>query len=638
MHYFSGIYNFNGAKKVSNLNLKKMLFKSGENEFFLDDNFGVYLNWSRNHNSILSIPLFAQSNDCKIAVIFEGRIDNKSELLNKLLNKDERSECSYAELILYLYKSFNLKFLDKLEGSYAFLIWDKEKKELIIHRDKVGLKPLYYCMQKDALIFGTFLESLFKSRLIKKEINFEWISSYFFMDGLNAGSDTEYAGVKQLMPGKVLIANQRGIKFKQVDFKEKFNLAEMDKKEMIARFREIMFSSIRKKLILGSISLAFSGGIDTKIILATANKYRLPIETFTVEFESQAEYKKKDYQLAKETSAKFKVKHYRLRLSPRKFLKNIESFIESSNRLINFNNLNSVCILELISRQGNIIVTGDGTEEQLSLYQHHVFPFSADLLLESVPLENARKLRKSILETYCNLFFSRSWEWRDASSDENEKVFKRNLFTNSVLEKVEKHKASKIFYDCFSVSPDTIFSPYKNSPMPSFFNKALWVDFSNNFKPKIFAVYDIISRLKSVEIQSPFLDADFADFSSKIPGMFKFKLGTRLGKYIMRQSAEKLIGKKNAYTTFKSGSDIPFDEWLLDPYFEKYVRSILNKKRIKKYGILNHKYVERVISEHYKERELFKEPRFGRLNKKGRDHTHKILKLLGFQLWMENNF
>lgn len=638
MHYFSGICNLNDTKKVSNLNLKKMLFGSGENKFFLNDNFGACLRWPKNHNSILAIPLFAQSNDCKTVVIFEGRIDNKSELLDKLPDKDKRQEYSYAELVLFLYESFNLKFLNDLEGSFAFLIWDKRKKELILHRDKVGLKPLYYCIQKNTLVFGTFLESLFKSHLIKKEINFEWISSYFFMDGLNVGSDTEYAGVKQLMPGKILIANQKEIRFKEVGFKEKFNLTELDEEKMTADFRKIMFGSIKRTLGMSPVSLAFSGGIDTKIILAASKKYNFPIETFTVEFESQAEYKKMDYQLAEKTSERFKTKHYKFKLSPKKFLKNIEVFIKSSGRLINFNNLNSVFILELISGYGDLIVTGDGTEEQLSFYQHHLFPFSSDLLLENIPLENAKKLKKLILETYCNLFFSRSWEWRDTGLNENEKVFKMNLFTNSALKKVDKHGVSKIFYNCFSNAPDTIFSPYKNSSMPSFFNKALWIDFSNNFRPKIFAVYDIVSRLKSVEIRSPFLDSNFVNFSSKLPALFKFRSGTKLGKYIMRKAVEKLIGKKDAYTTFKSGSDIPFDEWLSDPYFEKYVRSILNKKRIKKYGILNPDYVEKVVNEHYKEKGLFKEPRFGRINKKGRDHTHKILKLLGFQLWMENNF
>ena len=192
--------------------------------------------------------------------------------------------------------------------------------------------------------------------------------------------------------------------------------------------------------------------------------------------------------------------------------------------------------------------------------------------------------------------------------------------------------------DCLSVSPDVAFSPYKKLTVSSFFNKTLWVDFTNNFSPKIFTICDLISRSNSVEICPPFLHSDFVNFSSKIPGSLKLKPGTRLGKYIMRKAAEKLIGKRSAYTNFKSGSDIPFYEWLLDPYFEKYVRNILKKTRIKKYGILNPDYVEKIVDEHYREKELFRQSGTWLILKKGKDHTHKILKLLGFQIWIENNF
>jgi asparagine synthase (glutamine-hydrolysing) len=641
MHYFSGIYNF-GRKNIFDFKIENMKIKNGNAEYkvFSEDNFKLCWQYPKQYDPILSVPLFSQSRDGNVAVILEGRIENKSELLAKISDKKLRSGCSDVDLISALYSEYGLESFSFLKGSYAFVIWDREKKELILHKDKVGMKPLYYCKKDNVLIFGTFLGAIFESNLIKKEINFKWLSNYFFMDGLNQGDDTEYEGLKNLMPGKILIANKSGISLSQIEVEEKFKIDQLSEKEIRDRFREIMFDSIKKTFSLGqSASLAFSGGIDTKIILAASKKYKFPIDTFTLEFESRAECKNIDYQLAKKTAKKYKVKHHRINSSTKKFLKEIETILKPSERLINFNSLNSLYIFKLLSKSNSLIISGDGSEEQLSLYGHHLFPNRADYLLENIPLYHIKILSKPIIETYCNSFFCRSWEWRDDSPENNETIFKKNLFSETAIKKVGKCNSTKTFYSCLADSPDTEVYYYKKSPFSSFLNKALWIDFKNNFSPRFFAVCDFISRFNSVEIISPFLDADFVDFSSKIPASMKFKPEARQGKYIMRQAAEKLIGKKNAYTNFKSGSDIPFYEWLVDPCFEIYVRNMLKKSKIKKYGILNPEYVEKIINEHYREKELIDSfNKGGNLIKKGIDHTHKILKLLGFQFWLDNNF
>jgi hypothetical protein len=114
------------------------------------------------------------------------------------------------------------------------------------------------------------------------------------------------------------------------------------------------------------------------------------------------------------------------------------------------------------------------------------------------------------------------------------------------------------------------------------------------------------------------------------------------GKDILRECAKKMIGEKESFSAFKSGSDIPFEEWLVEPLFEQFIKEKLKTKKIKEFGIINPLYIEKIIKEHYtnkrltEQRDIYK--RISMLTKDGKNHTHKLLKILGLQFWLENNF
>jgi asparagine synthetase B (glutamine-hydrolysing) len=230
----------------------------------------------------------------------------------------------------------------------------------------------------------------------------------------------------------------------------------------------------------------------------------------------------------------------------------------------------------------------------------------------------------------------RGWGWHHKLRDENS--LRENIFNSEYQRRLKKIDLNLVYQTALDRSPGSSFSLEHGSKMPSLFNKLLWLDLKNFVLPNKVAASDIASRLYSAAAYFPFLDNDLVEFCAQIPGEMKLKNESANGtKYILRQAVAELVGKENAFPGWKSGSDIPIAEWLLDSVVKKYIEDALKTSRIKKFGILNHEYISRILKEHYNNTEL-KFSNSAILGKKGIDHTHKISKLLCFQLWLENNF
>ena len=159
----------------------------------------------------------------------------------------------------------------------------------------------------------------------------------------------------------------------------------------------------------------------------------------------------------------------------------------------------------------------------------------------------------------------------------------------------------------------------------------------------MFTMSNIMLQKYGVISGKPFTDEDFVNFSSYLPSELKVyqDKGKIVSKYLFKKVAEKVVSPDIVYQDFKAGSDIPFCEWLLEPVFERYVRKVLSIKKIKRDGILNYKYIKKILDDHYSNKELVKLKVYSGADfyiKRKDDHTHKILKLVTFQLWRDKNF
>lgn len=632
MHYFAGVYKKSFARPED---LARMRTKGSERTAqFIEGNFGFIFGSSG--QDLLSDPSFFPGEDRGPAVIFEGIISNRLELIKTLSKK--RGLDSVAHFISRLYQERGQSFFPDLKGNFCFALWDRGKNELILCSDKLGLHPIYYHQDREGLVFGSFLEQILNDSRIKKEVDHRWLSRYLFMDGLTLGEDTEFAGIKKLRPGHVLTFNGRSSSLQKIDYKEMILPRDLSEKETISQFAKLLSKVLQRQFSSAKIQIAFSGGLDTYILALAAKNFGLPVQALTVEFDSLSPIKKLDYQTARERASLLKMEHHRIRLSPERFLEEVLS-AEKWPHLINFNNLNGFYFLRSISKYGNRVFTGDGTEEQLSFYQHQIFPYLADRLLPMVPPGEFERLREELLRIYGDLFFVRSWQFGDR---ELKKKLKAKIFSPRAGKKIAGYNETKTFFDCLAETRETDFIQGTKGPAPSFFNQALWMDLHNNLAPKMAASYGLASRLYSIDYSVPFMDEDLVSYASALPASLKLPVWSANYKFILREAAKelKLANSEEVRPVFKSGSDIPFEEWLLSPVFEKFVKETLSPKRTAQSGIFNPSHISQLLKEHYHQKNLSKKKMFygTHLFKEGQNHTQKILKLLGFQLWWERNF
>lgn len=451
-------------------------------------------------------------------------------------------------------------------------------------------------------------------------VNFDksFLNYYFFLDSLNFDHGLKYA--KNFFNGS----------FDNLIFNIK------NEHDLIEKYYEVIESSVmdcvnNKK----EVSLAYSGGLDSNFILSILRKNNIACKTFTLEFETNSKSKAKDYELAEKKSKKLGSFHTNIKINCDDFIRDIKSDFSIFEKLFNFNNINIYYIGKKISSYSDFYLSGDGTEEQLSFYSYHNFSLASQVLLENITLKNKKEILPLLINIFKDLIIARSWEWSDSI---NIKDYIKELYNNSY--EFDDFLPEKIIKECFSnIKSITNFNIEDN-----FFNFSLYFDFFYNFCHKYFMIQDIIKEKLKIETKSPFMNNNFISFNSSLPIDYKIKYKNSshiVYKYLFRKAACKIMEEKEAFTSFKSGSDIPLCEWMVKPTFESFIKETLDRDRIKKNNIINYKYTDKIIKEHYENKNLLKIKRSNGAEffvKKGRDHTNKILRLLSFQLWWENNY
>ena len=561
-----------------------------------------------------------------IKVVFEGTLYNLEEIKRQYIKDDAHiKHPTNASLVAELYKNSYLNNIAELDGDFSFFIRDEKSVQSFLYRSRSGLKPLFYYVDNDLVLFSSYLKMLMKQPRIKREINPFRLYSFFMTDGMSLGDDTEFKNVYDLRPGELLVASKGSIKKKILKSKSiADSLFGKTDDQVINDYYQViekLFGSIFK--VHKNIGIAFSGGLDTQAILAFAVKFGISAKTYTIKFlDTVNKNKKKDWEEASQQSKKYGAKHREIDFYPQKFIAELDDVLNSTERLVSLPELNSFMIMKLISRYSDIVFSGDGSEEQLGMMNMQKYGYDADKLIQNLPDHNAVSLTESIMTNYYNMLFWRGWGWH--CEHRSEAALRQVLFTGDYAKVMAGVDLYNVYTECYHDTPDTSFFLQKKSAVPSIFNKILRMDYRNFILHNKIAITDVASRLYSFQVNYPYLQNSFVEYSGNIPGDMKFKdVGVNGTKLIFRKSLSRILGEEYTFPGWKSGSDFPLYEWMLSPVAREYVYGILDGNMVKKSGIINHEYVERILKEHYALKKY--------------DHTHKIGKLIIFQKWSENN-
>lgn len=618
-----GIWDFkNKVDRSLILDMRDSMYHRGPDSkgVFFDDNYELALGHRRlsiiDTSGAGSQPM--EKGD--FVITYNGEIYNFEKIRSELKKEGILFQGnSDTEVLLLAYIKWGKRAVHKFRGMFAFAIWDKKQKKIILYRDRLGVKPLYYYFKDGLFVFASEIKAIAKHPKIKRNINFEALS-YFLKLGYIPAPLSIFDDIYKLEPGHFLEIdrNKRATKEKywdivdcysnpgQIDYSREKEVEELLEEKLIDSFNLRMVSDV-------PVGVFLSGGIDSSIVTALLQKKQGNLNTFTVGFESN-NYNEAHH--AKEVASFLKTNHYEIICTPKNAMDTIfkipeiydEPFGDSSA-------IPTYLVSEFAKNKVGVALSADGGDEIFGGYKKYSIIGNFLEKTNNIPtcfMYPFSLLRKS------PLFFYKFKKIGDAFTQRNnlKDLYKilMEFYYDDEIDKLLKNKS----YD-FNNNPWNHFNSLGN------FDKLTQmqiIDFKTYLPDNILVKVDRASMAASLESREPFLDHKILEFAGSLPLNFKIRDGQ--SKYILKKILYKHIPQKLVDRP-KQGFDVPIDEWLrgdLKHLMEKY----LSEDKIRGDGLFDEKMIKREKQAFLSSKMFFS----------GKSYYFRIWRLLIFQMWKEH--
>lgn len=499
-------------------------------------------------------PIFSE--DRSLAVVFNGEIYNYIELRKDLL---ARGHCfstrSDTEVLVHLYEEYGCDMLAKLNGMFAFAIWDRKAQNLLLVRDRMGVKPLYYARTGSRWLFASELKSLLTEPALDTRLDQDAIADYLRL-GYIPREATPYVGVRRLLPGHYL-----RIQADRFDVRRWWDLAEdgeVDPRadpETLARDIGAKFDDAVRLRMRSDVPVAsfLSGGLDSSLVTITAQRESaIPIHTFTLGFE-HAEFDEMPY--ARAVAAQSETDHLEMwaRIEDASahlplLLWHMDEPMGDSSIIPNY------LISRLAAKHGKVCLSGLGGDELFGGYSRYVDPEMGRIrkMLGSFP-SVARRLAPMVSSWH------HGWSEQlrlagDAHLDWLSYFHRLQIFNTRDLE--------DIGFPALGRAEETIESLWRRYPGTDPVSRRQFVDQQTYLPDQILAITDRMSMANSLEVRTPFMDYRLVHLSQKITGSWKQSAGEfkiLLKKSLGARCPAEVVNRP------KWGFDTPLRFWVKQP-------------------------------------------------------------------------
>ncbi len=559
--------------------------------------------------------------DGKIWITYNGEIYNFLELRRELEEKGHKFKTkSDTEVIIHLYEEEGEEGLKKLRGMFAFGIWDGRKRRLLLARDRIGKKPLYYTIADSTIVFSSEIKGILKYGRVERELDLNALDLYLTLEYIPSPLSI-FKGIKKLMPGHYLIFDEKGAQEKSYWELERVEVPS-DIEEIKERLRELIKESVKLRLISDVPLGAFlSGGIDSSSIVAMMHSLGAdPLMTFSIGFEEKS-YNELKY--ARRIAELFKTQHYEFVLKPSALELIWELINYLDEPMSDFSIFPTYLVSKMARKHVTVILSGDGGDELFGGYEHYLAEKAERILRKyffNIP--NAifpvisyflppKDVKKGIINRIKR--FSDGLKFPPELSHFRWMLYldnpaKKRLYSSDFLSKIERNGE---IYDREPFS--WIFEKMKSFDD---INRELFLDLKSYLVDDIMVKVDRMSMACSLETRAPLLDHKLVEFVFSLPGNLKVRGFTT--KWIFKKSMDGILPKETIYRQ-KEGFSIPIKKWLREE-FRGLMEDYLSEKRIREGGLFNYSEVKRMKEEHIKGIE---------------NHSHRLFALLLFEIWRE---
>ncbi|MTI30593.1 asparagine synthase (glutamine-hydrolyzing) [Xanthovirga aplysinae] len=554
------------------------------------------------------------SNCGNYSLIFNGEIYNFFDLRNELLQKGHSfNSISDTEVLLKLLIEEGRKAIPRLNGMFAFAFWDHQKNELLLARDRHGMKPLFYFQKENTFIAASETKGLLASGLIQKELNKNAVHHYLQFK-YAPKPETFYKNIFQVEEGHFLLIKDGKIAQKKAFIPNKQGLPKIpeDKKGVIKKAEDLitdaLFSQIESQKPVG---LFLSGGVDSTLLLALNNKHGgAPLPCFSIVHDSkEGSFGTKDQHFARQAAKKYQAASYEEIIVKEDILKNLPSIIGQMDQPIGDSaSLMTYLLSEKASKTMGVVLSGAGADELFAGYNRHYAFYQ--YLNYFGKLKNFYPLIKQVsgsLPTGINSPFRKKFRlWKKMGrslSPSPEQTFLNfssfEEFTKSISLKSFKKFSEEKFIE-------------------KHFRQALEFDRSNYLTGDILSLNDQMSMLHSLEMRMPYLNNEILNFTHQLPSTYLINGGKKwLLKNILNQMDGLVFSQRP-----KEGLGLPFGNWL-KKQGNHYLWDFLQNDQAIIFEFISREKIKSFLKEHQSNKT---------------DHSLLLWSILTLSIWLEKHF
>jgi len=560
-------------------------------------------------------------------LVFNGEIYNHAELRAGLEARGhEYSSRTDSETIIHLYEERGLDFVNEIEGDFAIALWDGEREQLILARDRVGVKPLYFYQAAGRFMFASEIKAILAHPEVTPEIDEE--SLYHYLSFLTAPAPrTLFRGIQKIPAGHLLLCDRRGsLQVKRYWDALPPKEAHASEPEQQAEILRLLRSSIKKRMMADvPFGVFLSGGVDSSANVALmAEEMSRPVDTFTVGFRDDAELN--ELESARQIAERFGTNHHEVVIGEDDMLRFLPDLVFHQDEPI----ADPVCVpLYYVSKlardSGTIVIqVGEGADEIFSGYDKYV----KYLRLYENFWQHAERMPRFA---------------RRAASAVAVPIMERTMKNSEALDLVRRLGADEeLFWGAAVVFDETLkgelLSPAMRARWPGASSYDVVQQYLENFEaqrpdsdflarmtylelklrlPELLLMrVDKITMAASVEARVPFLDHHLVEYALGVPR--ELKVEGRSGKHILKRALEEILPGDVLYRR-KRGFGAPVRQWFRGENSRLLAERVTNSP-LRRRDFLDYDFVERLLAEH---------------QRGTRDWGFQLWALLNLSLWYE---
>ncbi|HSK11069.1 MAG TPA: asparagine synthase (glutamine-hydrolyzing) [Vicinamibacterales bacterium] len=561
--------------------------------------------------------------DRSVWISFNGEIYNHRELRAQLEPAHRYHTRSDTETIVHAYEQWGDRCVERFRGMFAFAIWDSRRCRLLLARDRLGIKPLYWTLQNDRVIFASEIKAILETGLVQASANEDRIPELLATRYV-AGSETLFRGIHKLLPGHLLSFEDGRVRIEQywdVPLEAAGNGDRQGRagstRDTVRQFRDLLEESVRLRMMSDvPLGVFLSGGIDSSVIAAlTARQMDRPLETFSVAFADRAF---NELQYSRQVADAIGANRHEIVIDDRDFFGALPRLVWHEDEPIAHPSSVPLYYVSKLAREHvTVVLTGEGSDELLAGYGKYpralwnwrlggaysrVVPpairsLVAGRVVPGLPARVGRYARRSFL----------------AVPHTPEAAFFDNFAAIPLAAQRRLLSAPFAAAATPAAAYGASLEPYTTAARVPLLQRVLYTDIKT-YLVELLMKQDQMSMAASVESRVPFLDHVLVEFAASLPP--RWKLSGLTTKWILRAAARGLLPREILERP-KMGFPVPLGRWLRSGWAAT-AREVLLDRRSRERGVVAPQAVAALIADH----------EAGRA-----DGTDAIWSLINLELW-----